>query len=286
MPRHLVFRFDVDTHRCLTRGTPALRALADELDVRFTFFVNMGRAVSRRSTVLAACKRPFRNQSGEHVQHLSSLRKLGIVDTIRVVAANPKVGAAQHDELRRLRDAGHELGLHGGRNHRQWQDSANRWDQATVSAELAWGLNALGHVIDAPVGFASPTWQQPDNFAGLARAAGIAYLADEHGHNTDGVAMTKGIRSVATNILGEPGGVGFLEWHRARASDDQIIMRDFCSRLEQITDIAVMYDHPFWAGIDDLAMTAKLLRAAQSQGIEVVTLAQAVDAALPYETAK
>ncbi|MEX2533051.1 MAG: polysaccharide deacetylase family protein [Nitriliruptoraceae bacterium] len=285
MPRHLVFRFDVDTHRCLSRGTPSLRDLADEFDVRFTFFVNMGRAVSRHRTLLAAGQHLFSKRAVEQpVQHLSSLRKLGAADTIRVIAGNPMVGAAQTAELKRLRDAGHEIGLHGGRNHRQWQDYARRWDQATVSAELAWGLAVLRRVIDVPVGFASPAWQQPDGLGVAAREAGIAYLADEHGNDTDGVNVTQGIPSVATNILGEPGGVGFLEWHRARRSDDETILRDFAHRLDRITNIAVMYDHPFWAGVEDLAMTAKLLREAQSQGVEVVTLRQAVDVAISNET--
>lgn len=34
----LVFRFDVDTHKCIRDGVPNLLEISDEMDVPFTFF--------------------------------------------------------------------------------------------------------------------------------------------------------------------------------------------------------------------------------------------------------
>lgn len=276
MARQLVFRFDVDTHRCLTKGTPALRAIAARHGVPFTFFVNMGRATSRRR-VLNALARPGKTAGNvTSVRHLGSLRKLGFIDTARIILMNPYVGSAHRDELERIRAAGHELGLHGGRNHREWQDFAAQWSEAEVAAELVWGMNTLRHVVAEPIGFASPTWAHSRHLTSLAATHQISYLADDHGQDRDGVRRINGTVSVATNILGEPGGVGYLEWHRAQHHNDQAILTDFHRRLDTIEDLAVMYDHPFWAGVADRTLTEMLVASARKAGIEIVTLHDAV----------
>ena len=42
----ITIRFDIDTITCLEQGVPELLSIAKEEDIRFSFFVNMGKAVS------------------------------------------------------------------------------------------------------------------------------------------------------------------------------------------------------------------------------------------------
>ena len=47
MKHKLVCRFDIDTHKCIRDGVPNLLEISEERNVRFTFFLNAGRAISR-----------------------------------------------------------------------------------------------------------------------------------------------------------------------------------------------------------------------------------------------
>ena len=53
------FRFDADTHVCVSVGIPRLVELGNRLGARFTFFVNMGRAFDPGLTLLKASHRLF-----------------------------------------------------------------------------------------------------------------------------------------------------------------------------------------------------------------------------------
>lgn len=276
MARRLSFRFDVDSHRCLGEGTRALTEVAARYGVAFTFFVHMGRATDRRRVARSLLSRRV---ADDGVHRLSTRRKLGTAGLLRLAVTNPRVGAAGGDEIRRLLTAGHEVGLHGGRNHRSWQDAADRWDHRRLSTEIGWGLARLRAAgVGAPVGFASPAWTTSPAVAKVASDLGIAYLADRHGATIDGVARDRGpLPDIATNVLGEPGGVGYLEWGRAQGWSDTELVDDFARRLDAVDDLAVVYDHPFWAGVHDADLVDRMVDRAASRGIEVVTLGAAVD---------
>ena len=47
----LAFRFDIDTHKCIRDDVPNLLEISEERDVKFTFFLNSGRAISRELSV-------------------------------------------------------------------------------------------------------------------------------------------------------------------------------------------------------------------------------------------
>ncbi|MBS3940229.1 MAG: polysaccharide deacetylase family protein [Actinobacteria bacterium] len=274
MAHRLVFRFDVDSHRCLGEGTRALSMVAARHDVAFTFFVHMGRATDRgrlaRSVVL-------RRVTGNDVHRLSTRRKLGTAGLLRLAVTNPLVGAADGEEIRRLVAAGHEVGLHGGRNHRSWQESADRWDHRRLTAEIGWGLARLRAAgVDAPDGFASPAWTTSSAVATVAADFGFSYLADRHGTVADVFDLGGPLPEVSTNLLGEPGGVGYLEWCRAKGWSDRQLLDDFACRLHAIDDLAVVYDHPFWAGVHDADLVDRMLGIASRQGVEVLTLGAAV----------
>jgi peptidoglycan/xylan/chitin deacetylase (PgdA/CDA1 family) len=276
MPRYFSFRFDVDTHRCMARGVPNLLELAARLDARYTFFVNMGRAVSRRSFAAKFFRATANGSNGSRVYSLSSMQKLGRRDYLTAAVLNPQVGASYAEILREVEEQGHEIGLHGGRNHARWQSSGAHWSTSKLESEIVWGLKALEAAgVSRPVGFASPGWQGSINLVGVLEELGFLYLADAHGVGLERVApwgRKHSLIEVSTGILGEPGGVGYLEYMRARGLSAEQVLADFTARLDATRDFAVVYDHPFYAGLRELATIEAMIGAVRDRGFEVVPL--------------
>lgn len=126
------FRFDVDSFRCINKGTPNLIALSKNLNVSFTFFINMGLAASRWISIKKLFSKKNHSANG-FVYKLSNLKKLGFGDYFLTAVINPPVGSSCPDIIRDLNEAGHEIGLHGGRNHALWQHEGG--------GLVAWGKN-------------------------------------------------------------------------------------------------------------------------------------------------
>ena len=265
-------RFDVDTERCLLEGTPRLLALGERLGVPFTFFVNMGRAV---------CRRPMHRDPATCAPKLSPRQKLGTGHFLRTALLNPRVGARRPDVVRAIMAAGHEVGLHGGRNHGTWQHDAMRWDARRVDDEVAWGLGRLRAAGAGPVrAFASPGWTRPPALPEVLVRHGFDVLADDHGTGAGGwppFDNSTRLTSVTTNLLGEPCGVGYLETLRAGGLDDDAILARFERDLDVSGGLAVAYDHPLYAGIHGIGLLAEMVAVARSRGFRVATVSQAAD---------
>lgn len=271
-------RFDVDTHRCVREGMPALSALGRRLGVPFTFFVNMGRAVSRIGVL-------GRRGNGSTAAKLSARRKLGWREYLVAAALNPRVGAASGEVIVAARADGHEIGLHGGRNHAVWQREARRWSKERLGAEIDSVLPGLRALLGGrvPAGFASPGWTTHPLLPALLAERGFTYLADLHGHGQDSeirpCAGEATLPNVRTRLTGEPGGVAYLEHLRAIGLDDAALERRFEVDLEAAGPLAVVYDHPYFAGIQDLHGVRRMVEIALAHGYEVVPV-QAVAGAL------
>lgn len=277
MDRYFCFRFDVDTHRCIRRGVPRLIDLGARIDAPFTFFVHMGRAVQRRRLVSA---RSADARQTDTAEKLPARAKLGAWDTLVAAVANPPVGKGAPHVLRQALAAGHEIGLHGGTNHAAWQADAHRWSTERVRDRVAGALATLeGITGEAPRGFASPGWNSPASLPGILEALGFRYLADLHGPGPNTVAPVPGtdrMLAVRTAITAEPGGVAYLENLRARGFDDVAIRDDFRARLSRADRLAVVYDHPYFAGIQELSLVGELVGIARELGFRPVRLDEAV----------
>jgi hypothetical protein len=99
-------------------------------------------------------------------------------------------------------------------------------------------------------------------------------VADLHGQNltsiTHAEAATK-LLQVPTNILGKSGGIAYLENLRAQEMDDEAILNDFSTQLNG-KSLAIVYDHPYFAGIRELPILKAMVGLARSKGFQVVTL--------------
>jgi len=275
----IALRFDIDTHKCVISGVPALLKLARQLDVSFTFFACPGRAVSRRKFLMS--KRSIRTQRDERPVQLSSFSKLGWRDWLKVAIQNPSI-ISQSEIIAQIEEEGHELGLHGGKNHQEWAQEAADWSGDRVREEVLWGMKMLRGLNQASRlrGFASPGWTHPDGLAVILRELGFLYCADTHG--TESTAKVQfeylcGLVGIRTNLVGEPGGVGYFENRSAMAKASGGIAPVEFGLREQAGRDLVVYDHPFFAGCGGLDMVEAFIREGKESGFEFVTISSLVD---------
>lgn len=274
MNKTLSIRFDVDTHICLSEGVPRLLELARETGVKFTFYINMGVAISRIESVKALLNK--NRQTGPVVTSLSARAKLGSLQYLNVALFNPSVGLSHLSVIQAAAEQGHEVGLHGGRNHDLWARYASTWEEEKVSDEIDWGLHSLKKAGVTPTGFSSPGWTTPIKCLEVLKRFNFKYLADEHGaHKLSPDQKSKlNINSIYTAMAGEPGGVGFLEWCRASGLNDLELFEEFEKRLHTSGDHAVMYDHPYYSGRKEIPALRTCIERARGRGFKIETIAE------------
>jgi peptidoglycan/xylan/chitin deacetylase (PgdA/CDA1 family) len=276
--KYFCFRFDVDTPKCIKKGVPNLISLSKKLDVPFTFFINMGRGTSRWSFIKKII--PFGSKSIPHTTFkLSNLKKLGLWDYFIMALFNPQVGNSHPHIIKSLKKAGHEVGLHGGSNHGEWQNESHSWGNQKFFKEIIPALNSLTKFLgERPLGFSSPGWCGSNDLNTILESLDFYYVADAHGENLKTITYAQNasnLLQIPTNILGN-GGVAYLENLRAKKMDDQAILNDFSSKLEKRT-FAVLYDHPYYAGIQELPMLKMMIDIVKSKGFQIVTLKTLVE---------
>ncbi len=313
-PRLLAFRFDVDTHRCIREGVPNLLDLGREADARFTFFVNMGRAVNRTSTLAGVLggwrsTRPDAPNPQDRPVSLSARFKLGLKHYLVAATLNPKVGAGSPRVIQRALREGHEVGLHGGANHATWQAGAKKWDRRRLEREVAAGkrqlLRAAGgrrgqiRASEGPGiegsgfegsgfqirGFASPGWQSSRELWPVLAAHGFDYVADARGRHRD-IEVTPPPASlccVPTHLCGEPGGVAYLEHHHAIGGTTADALADFEAALREKRRFLVLYDHPYYAGIRRIELLRSMIEAGRQAGYRTATLSEVASLGPPVD---
>lgn len=276
----VALRFDVDTYKCMHHGVPRLLELADEYQVPMTFFINMGRALSYPSLLRKVlARRLYRERIPESAPKLSSLQKLKLPGTLYTLVANPRVGLSSR-LLPNIESRGHEIGLHGGRNHASWQNQAHLWTEQELNREIDWGLRALNNAgIPMVSSFASPGWNSPAALPTLLANKGFSVLADHHRCEDDACQLTRNssqITSINTNLAGEPGGIGYLESCQARKLGFDEMASEAEALLQRYGNV-VMYDHPVYAGdhgFSRLKALIKILRHHNSRFLTVTHMAR------------
>ncbi len=274
--RYCCFRFDADTHVCVSEGIPRLAELADELDVKFTFFVNMGRAFAPSITLA----KMIRRVAGEGNRNfVPAVRKLGWQESVKAAILNPRAGRSDPAALKAAEIAGHEIGLHGGRNHAHWEKSAHRWSKEQLRDEIRTGMRWMAESgLKRPTAFASPAWNSPDSLRSLLPGFGFRILADVYSKGECAIpAREEGLVHIPTNITAAPGTAGYLETMKTRGWNQLQTVRDFRAQLATSGRLAVVYDHPFFAGTHALRELRELVKVALTEGFTVCTISAAVD---------
>ena len=277
MKKVICFRFDVDTYLCAGRDVPNLVELANKLDVKFTFFFNMGRGIDYKS-YFSKKRMQSHAPSGKK---LSNFDKLGLFGYLKTAILNPYVGKSYKHLVKAAQVAGHEIGLHGGKNHGAWMAQGKLWSEEKIKNEIEWGLHALGEAnVEEITSFSSPGWQGSTSLQNILASKGFTVVADEYGRGLEKVTKLRScehtLYSVPTNLVGEPSGIGYIENMRARQMDDAAILYQFRSDLNNINTLAIMYDHPYFAGIRELRMIETMIGIARDLNFSFATFNEVV----------
>lgn len=269
-------RFDIDTPTCLQEGVPNLLELGERLGFKSTYFLSVGRAISRTGTVARMISGSRSREA--RAAGFSARRKLGNAGYVKLALLNPPIGRGHPDIVRDIPASGSELGLHGGRNHDTWQNQSREWPREKVEAEIDWAMRWLEQQDLSVKGFCSPGWTQPNNLAAILRERGFLYRADKYSLEASvGVEELPGFYNLSTNLLGVPAGVAYLEHKRALGLSDAQIRETFARELDASGDHAVMYDHPYYAGVHALELLGDLVAIAMDRGFNIVTMSSVAE---------
>ena len=152
---HIGLKVDVDTLRGTREGVPRLAALLQRLGMDATFYFSVGPDHTGR-----AMRRVFRKGFAQKVARTSVLKHYGLKTLLYgVLLPGPDIGAKAGGEMRAVRDAGFEVGLHTF-DHVRWQDSVAAATAEWTRVEFERGLHAFERVFGClPHSHAAAGWQ-------------------------------------------------------------------------------------------------------------------------------
>lgn len=273
MASKLILRFDIDTISCVKMGVPSLLRFAERNQLPLSFFANLGRSVNwggvLQSRLTTKVKAPQKAAS------LSVREKLGWKSLVKTVLLDPEVGSVGASELKLIEKDHHDLGLHGGRNHSAWHHGALGWPVDRLRDEVTWGLRRMSSIgLLPPSMFASPGFTHPVALPAVLKEFGFKLLADSHSWGESALNVNSHhdeLLDVTTGMLGEPGGVGFVEYLIASGVSENSLKSRLASFIEA-DQVFIMYDHPCFGGGAGLPMLQAIVNCWRSEGGQFCSL--------------
>jgi len=178
MQSELGLRIDVCTCEGLRGGVPTLLDLLRSMGIQATFFVAMGPDRSGWA-ILRVVRRP------------GFLAKMTRTDAIRLYGIRtmlsgtllppPLIGSGAPEILKRVRDEGHELGVHGW-DHVLWHDSLHRISRDRVRREVRRAFRRYRAILGAPPPCsASPAWMASADSMEVQDELDLRFASDTRG---------------------------------------------------------------------------------------------------------
>ena len=153
-----------------------------------------------------------------------------------------------------------------------------KWSARQLAREVRYGLTEMKRAV-GPLGrvrgFASPGWLGPPALWPALVTNGFNYVADTWGRHreADFAPSSRTLLRVPTHLVGEPGGVAYLEHRQAIGSNDRNTLADFESALREDRRFLVLYDHPYFA-MRKLELLSAMIETGRRAGYRVRTLAE------------
>jgi peptidoglycan/xylan/chitin deacetylase (PgdA/CDA1 family) len=257
----------------LKEGVPELLKIFEAQDSHCTFFVSMGKAFKRSYTLSEKLKKKVVTNSPSLKGRFSVYYILGFYNSLVAFLMNPIIGGKYHKTLKNVIAKGHELGLHGGRNHASWERDANKWTVLELQDEIEYGLRQFEKQgLPPPISFASPCWNAPEKLNTILENLQFKIVANQ-GSSLNYV-MQEGnmINRFPTNVIGKNRQVGFIENLRALGCSKQKILQEFSKQLDNEESFKMVFDHPFYAGIHELQTVEGMINIAKEKGYIIDSL--------------
>lgn len=238
-----VIRLDIDTMVCAKSITYLLH-LADQLNCRFSFFINIGRSISIPAAIFRRCK-PTTNHYHNNdttAKKLSIKQKIGIKGIIETIMLNKELLPLCQNELLQAKSHGHEVGLHGGMNHGIWQSYAHFMSDEEISLLLQPAIEKYTDAFGEGYGFTSPGFSLNSYSYEILAKNGCRYVSD----HIDKKGVTKvSIRGGLPDIpvtLAAKGGIDYLESYVA--SNNTTPLNVIAQKSIGQSNYSVLYSHP------------------------------------------
>lgn len=173
----LALKVDVDTDRGTREGMPNLVADLNEIHAPGCFLFSLGPDQTGR-----ALSRVFRPGFFQKVSRTSVVEIYGVRTLLNgTLLPAPHIGRRNAEVMRRVRDAGFEVGIHCY-NHYRWQDHLARMSLAEVEAEFGAARREFKRIFGSDALTAGAAgWQSNAHSRDAYDRAGLLYASDTRG---------------------------------------------------------------------------------------------------------
>lgn len=258
----LALKVDVDTFRGTREGVPKLVEILRRHDAGASFFFSLGPDHTGR-----ALRRAFRPGFFSKVKRTSVLGHYGVRTLLYgTLLPGPDIGLRCADEMRAVRAAGFEVGIHCW-DHVRWQDHVASRDAAWTEREMRRAEERFQAIFgEKPKSWAAAGWQTNAHAAAHQARAGFDYASDTRG----AAPFLPAWNGVASGCVQLPTTLPTL---------DELIGRDGIDPVSHLLGLTgPARDHVFTAhaeleGGRLCAMLDALLAGWKAQGYELVSLA-------------
>jgi peptidoglycan/xylan/chitin deacetylase (PgdA/CDA1 family) len=173
----LALKVDVDTFRGTREGIPRLVRLLERSSAGASFFFSLGPDHTGR-----AVKRVFRKNFFGKVRRTSVVRHYGLRTLLYgTLLPGPDIGSRCAAEMRAVRSAGFEVGVHCW-DHVRWQDFVAERDAAWTEREMALAAERFESIFgEPPKSWAAAGWQTNRHAAAWQERMHLGYASDTRG---------------------------------------------------------------------------------------------------------
>ncbi len=173
----LALKIDVDTHRGTREGVPRLLEILSRHQVQATFLFSLGPDHTGR-----AIKRVFRPGFMRKVSRTSVLEHYGLLTLLYgTLLPGPDIGKRNADIMRKVRDAGHEVGIHTY-DHIKWQDGVAHQSAEWTRREMQLACDRFQQIFGEPARtHGAAGWQMNRHAYRLTQHLGFQYCSDTRG---------------------------------------------------------------------------------------------------------
>lgn len=245
--QNYAIRLDIDTIVC-ANSIPKMLRLADELNCRFSFFVNVGKSISIPAAIsrrLHSINKHRVMPSNKEAPKLSIKDKIGFMGILETILWNPELLPICKNALLIAKKYGHEVGLHGGLNHGIWQSFAANLSQDELANLLTPALTKYVDIFDSGFGFTSPGFTINPHCYDIFSQSGCTYVSDHVEPKGIIKKTTQGNLQDIPVTIAAPSNIDFLESYIA--SNTTTPLKTICANSIAHSQISVLYSHPCFA---------------------------------------
>ena len=175
----IALKIDVDTYRGTREGVPRLMEILKRHGAGATFLFSLGPDHTGR-----AIRRVFRPGFMKKVSRTSVVEHYGLKTLLYgTLLPGPDIGRRCADDLRAVRTAGFEVGVHCW-DHIRWQDGVTDADAAETELQMRLAVDRHAEVFgEAPRVHGAAGWQMNAHALRLTQRLGFAYASDCRGRH-------------------------------------------------------------------------------------------------------